>query len=55
MKEGLQQQLVVQMATMLADNEKELKADKEYFDEFRDIELKKDFIHTSGNMGKIGT
>lgn len=43
------------MATMLTDNEKELKLDKEYFDEFRDIELRKDFIHTSGNMGKIGT
>ena len=37
------------------ENEREVKLDQQYLDEFREIEKKEDFKHTSGNMGKIGT
>lgn len=40
---------------MLANNERENEIDKFYLSEFREIEKKADFKHTSGNMGKIGT
>jgi len=40
---------------MLAANDRENAIDKHYLDEFRVVEKKADFRHTSGNMGKIGT
>lgn len=55
LRNDLNHQINIECAQMLANNERENDIDKFYLSEFREIDKKADFKHTSGNMGKIGT
>lgn len=38
-----------------ADRARETSLDRDYLEEFNEVERKSDFRHTTGNMGKIGS